>query len=76
VRSVFIDRHRVRDAGINLRTASGDFMIPRVCGAGLGFPIETADQFESKSRTFLGGKPEDYGEHVGAGHWFSLAASR
>jgi len=37
-RSVFIDRHRVRDAGVDLRPATHNFRIPGVCSAGLGFP--------------------------------------
>jgi hypothetical protein len=52
-------------AGVHLRTATGDLGIPCVCGAGFGFGIETADQFERKSGTLLGGKTEDFGEHVG-----------
>jgi hypothetical protein len=74
VRSVFVDRHRLRDAGVHLRTATGDLGIPCVCGARLGFRIEAADQFERKSGTLLSGKTEDFGEHVGVGHWLSLAA--
>jgi len=46
VRSVFIDCHHLRGAGVHLRTATGDLGIPCVCSAGLGFRIETADQFE------------------------------
>jgi hypothetical protein len=76
VGAVFVDCHRFRDAGIHLCTATGDFGIPCVCSAGLGFRIEAADQFERKSGTLFGGKTEDFGEHIGGGHWLSLAASR
>jgi len=75
VRSIFVDGHRLRDAGVHLRTAAGDLGIPYLCGAGLGFRVETADQFERESGTLLDGKAEDFGEHVG-GHWLSLAVSR
>ena len=69
MRSVFVDRHRLGDAGVYFRTATGDLGIPCVCGAGLGFRIEAADQFERKSGTFLDGKTEDLGEDLGGGHW-------
>ena len=62
MRSIFVDGHRLRDAGVHLRTAAGDLGIPYLCGAGLGFRIETADQFERESGTLLDGKAEDFGD--------------
>jgi len=73
--SVLVDRHRLRDAGVHFGTPTGDLGIPCVNGAGFGSRIEAADQFERKSGTFLGGKTENLGKHVGGGHWLILAAS-
>ena len=67
---------RLRDAGVYFGTATGDLQIPRLCSAGLGSYVETADQFERESGTLLNGKTKDLGEHVGGGHRFSLTASR
>ena len=61
MRSIFVDGHRLRDAGVHFGTATGDLGIPCVCGAGLGFRVEAADQFECESGTFLVWKTEDLG---------------
>jgi hypothetical protein len=76
VRSVFVDGHRLRDAGVHFGTATGDLHIPGFRAAGLGSYVEAADQFERESGTLLGGKTEDLGEHVGGRHRLSLTASR
>jgi hypothetical protein len=72
VRSVFVDRHGIRDTSVDLCTTTGDFGVPGLGRARLGFSIEATDQFERKSGTLLGGKTENFGEHVGRRHRFAL----
>ena len=36
MRSIFVDGHRLRDAGVHFGTATGDLHIPGFCSAGLG----------------------------------------
>src|SRR5438045_2730389 len=48
VRSVFVDCHGLPDAGVHLRTGTGDLGTPCICHPGLGFLIEAPDQFERK----------------------------
>ena len=76
MRAVFVDGHRVRDAGVHFGTATGDLRIPCFSGAGIGSCVEAADQFQRRSGTLLDRKAEGLGEHVGGGHRFSLTGSR
>jgi hypothetical protein len=60
VRSVFVDRHRVRNAGIDLRATTSDLGIPGVRGAGLGLRIEVRiNPSASRARSSAGRRRSD-----------------
>ena len=56
MRPIFIDRHRLRGAGIHLGTTTRDRLIPRLCGIRISTGVEAADQFEREAGALLFGQ--------------------
>ena len=60
MRPVFVDAHRVRDAGAHFDAPTGDLHIPCFYGAGIGSCVEAADQFQRQSGTIEPGTTDSY----------------
>jgi hypothetical protein len=74
MRSILLERHRLRGSRLDLCTPAPDLGVPSLGHARLALAIEAPQELQRQFRAIPGWQAKNLGEHVGGSHAITAAS--